>query len=395
MGRVRKPQLDLAQAAGQAFSQLKEGLFETNLDHRLVAINEFGAHLAGFPDVDSCLSAQVCVADLFQEPEELRQLLAALQRYDTVDGFICRMFNARGEPIRIECSVNVLRGDDGERVGYWGVFRDLTPRREIELSRDRLHADLLATLERLEASEQTVRAKNEELEALNLRLREYSAAVTHDLRAPISAVKGFADMLVELYSEVMDERGQHLLDRIRFNCMQMSRIIRGLQELVLSAEEHEARSEVDPAQALQESVANRAQQIEEVGVGLTVQEGMPRLHLQPTKLYQLFDNLLSNALKHLTEVDQPAVLVGCRQDADAETVFFVQDNGPGIPEEHREKVFELFHRLDRKMEGVGLGLPIVQRVVELYGGRIWIEPVEPTGARFCFSLPSALLPETG
>ncbi len=387
MCRVGKSQLDLAHAAGQAFSQLKEGLFETDLDYNLVLINDYGARLAGYPDVASCLAARPNVAALLVAAADLRRILTALERNESLCGYVCRMYDAQRELHWIEASINRLRDDSGQQVGYWGVFRDLTPQQEMTASRDRLHAELLQALGRLEHSERVIRRKNAELEARNRDLRDYSASVTHDLRAPLAAVKGFAEMLLDLYGGALDDRGRRLVERIGFNARQMDRIIRGLQELVLLGEQSEPAQRVDPGAVLRTAAENRPPADERTEPELEVQPEMPALEMQPTRLYLLLDNLLSNARKQLAQIAHGRIRFGCR--AGAEPVFFVEDNGGGVAAEHREHVFELFFRTDRSQPGVGLGLSIARRVVELYGGCIWVESVEPHGARFCFTLPAA------
>jgi PAS domain S-box-containing protein len=389
LNEFRKAQLDLAHAAGLAFDQLKEGLFEADLDYRLVLINEHGAKLAGFDDVDSCLAAQVNIANLFVEPEDLRKILSALETQDRLEGYVCWLCNVRNEQKWIETTVNLLVDEDGERTGYWGVFRDLTPNREAEQARDRLHSDLLAAVARLEQSETLIRIKNEELESRNLDLRDYSAAVTHDLRAPLTAVKGLSEMLIDLYGKELDERGQRLLDRIRFNTIQMDRIIRGLQDLVLLGEVSEPMREVEPDRVLRTLLPNHQADLDRLKVEVDIQTDLPRIKVHPTKLFQLFDNLVTNALKHLDGVAQPRLRFGLSGPC-GDGFFFIEDNGVGIEAAHRQRIFEMFYRVDRSKPGVGLGLSIVKRVVDLYQGRIWVEQVEPAGARFCFSLPEVM-----
>ena len=254
---------------------------------------------------------------------------------------------------------------------------------------NRLHLELLEALSRVEESEKLIRRKNEQLEARNRDLREYSAAVTHELRAPLAAVKGFTEMFSDLCGDKLDAKGKHLLERIYFNVLQMDQIIRGLQELVLSGQESESRTSVDPKRVVRNVLDNRSSQLETVGAAVEIDSELPHLDIHPTKLYQLLDNLLSNALKQLAQVPSPQIVVTGRNRGD-ETVFSVEDNGPSVPAEHRSRVFELFFRLSREKPGVGLGLGICTRIVELYSGRIWIEDSKLGGAAFCFTLPDCV-----
>jgi len=231
--------------------------------------------------------------------------------------------------------------------------------------------------------------KNQQLQALVDDLKEFTAMVTHDLRTPVAAIKGFAEMLSDLYSSRLDERGRHLLRRIEFNAAHMDNIIRGLRELVLVGEESRSCVQLKPYVVVQTVMENHSKQIDENGIIVEVAPTLPGLTADPAKIFLVFENLLSNSFKYTAKVAKPVVRVGGFELAE-EFVFYVEDNGPGVASGLREKVFEVFFQCDKDLPGLGLGLSIVKRVVELYGGRIWVERGELGGARFCFTLPDAV-----
>ncbi|MBW2703651.1 MAG: PAS domain S-box protein [Deltaproteobacteria bacterium] len=363
----------IARVAARAFGLLKEGVFELDSEFRVVFVNEYAARLAGFPDAKSLVASGLRSVDLYVDLADHEQMMERLLDGGEVDGYVCRLKDLSGRPRWIEVSGRILQDPAGQTTGYWGVLRDLTPRLEAEEARDRLHGELLDALKRLEAR--------------NRDLREFSAAVTHDLRSPLVALKGFAEILGDKYAACLGDDGMRMLERMRFNAKQMDQIIRGIQDLVLVEQEIEPCAWVDPAQVFAAVRANREQQILTAKVDVRIQEDLPRLRVHSTRLYQLLDNLLSNALRAVD--GQADARVDFAYGAPcAAGVFFIEDNGPGLSEQQREKVFEAFLRIDRSRPGAGIGLTIAQRIMASYGGRIWAEPGRSGGARFCFAFGS-------
>ncbi|MBN2495716.1 MAG: PAS domain-containing sensor histidine kinase [Deltaproteobacteria bacterium] len=371
---------------GRAFGQLREGLFEVDQDFRMTYINDYGARLAGYADARTLIEAGARSVDFYVDMADHDLLIKMLESRETVDGYVCRFRNIQGERLWIELTCNVLRDASGARVGYWGILHDLTLRLEAEQARDRLHEELLDALARLEVSERQLRARNEALQAGNQSLREFSAAVTHDLRTPLVGLKGFAEMLAEMYADALGDHGMHLVERIHANAVQMDLIIQGLKELVLLGQDSQPCSQVDPARVWRTVLENRREQVEQLGADLRVLPGLPAVRVHPTKLYLLLDNLVSNALKFTDGAAQPRVRFGFGAPGD-DGAFYIEDNGIGLDPTLSSRVFELFYRGDRGVPGAGIGLAIARRVVQLYGGRIWAEPGDRRGTRFCFRLP--------
>jgi PAS domain S-box-containing protein len=378
-----------ARQAEALLGQLREGLFQTDLDHLIVYCNEYAARLANFDSAEQMLEAKLRSVDLFADPEDQSRLVQNVLLHGAVESFVCRMRSPRGVERWIQISVFLALDDHEQHVGYWGILRDLTEQMETRQARDRLQQELVEALKRLEQSERLVRQQRDEILSRNRRLQEFHAAVIHDLKAPLNSLIGFIDMLFEREAAA-DDKTRHCLERMRFNVLQMDRIVQGFQELILLDREAERRMPVDPAQVMRTVLQNRRDQIGRCAVTVEIQDNLPAVEVQPTKLYQLLDNLLSNALKALSEKPDGRVFFGRGCESDP-TAFFVEDNGPGIPASEREKVFAPFYRADRSTPGSGLGLTIVRRIVEMYGGRVWIEAGADGGTRVCFSLPRAAL----
>jgi PAS domain S-box-containing protein len=375
-------------AVGLMLSEMQEGMFEVDFRPALTYMNDCGARLLGYRDAAELQACAPRMADFFTSPEEMMALVERTRALGQAQGVVCQISRRDGARIWIEVSACTLLDALGEVVGYWGVFRDLTAHREAELARDRLHAELVEAHRRLEASERAVRESNAALRERNRHLREFTAAVTHDLRAPLTSLKGFAEMLQADHAPALGAEGLRLVARIRAGAEQMALVIRGLQELVLLGEDSAKRVEVDLGQITRQVLENRREELAARGACVEVDPGLPRALAHPVKLLLLLDNLISNALKHHGGPAGPRVALGWRQEGGRVT-YLLEDDGPGVAVADRERVFELGFRADRSRPGAGIGLVIARRVVELYGGRIWVERGDAGGARFCFQLSAA------
>ena len=235
---------------------------------------------------------------------------------------------------------------------------------------------------------------NEELKASNKELEGFSYSVSHDLRAPLRAINGFAEMVQEGYGAKLDDEGRRKLRVIRESSQKMGQLIDDL--LVFSRLGRQAIS------AANADMAALARQVfEELRVAstgnparLTI-EPMPSAWCDPALIRQVWINLLANAIKFSAVREEPLIEAGGYADG-AHDVYYVKDNGVGFDMRYREKLFGVFERLHSAKEfpGTGVGLAIVKRVVERHGGRVWAEGRVDAGATFYFALPRAS-PGTG
>lgn len=251
----------------------------------------------------------------------------------------------------------------GNRRAFTGFVRDITERRRAENERLRLI---------------------HELESANEELKNFAYVVSHDLKAPLRAIGSLADWLQTDYAERLDAEGREHLRLLINRVRRMDRLIDGILEYSRVGRLHEARVEVDTHALVQEIIELLAPPPH---IRVTVEAGLPTIVAERTRLQQVFQNLLSNAIKYM---DKPEgrVHVGCRA-ADGGYEFYVSDNGPGIAARHQEKIFQLFQTLaprDR-VESTGVGLALVKKIVELYGGRVWVDSEPGRGSTFYFTLP--------
>ena len=233
-------------------------------------------------------------------------------------------------------------------------------------------------------SAELVRAKNEELE-------RFIYTVSHDLRSPVVTIQTF---LGHLELDIPAQSAVRVADDLNFIRAAASQMARLLDELLKLS--RLGRQVNPPADVLLQAVVKDALdlvagRIAQRGAQVTVAKDPVTLHGDRTRFVALFQNLVDNACKFMGDQTEPRIEIGVETRA-AETVFFVRDNGGGIDPRHQAKVFGLFEKLDPKTEGTGFGLALAKRIVELHGGRIWVESKGAgQGTCFYFTLPGAKL----
>ncbi|HEX4634289.1 MAG TPA: ATP-binding protein, partial [Gemmatimonadales bacterium] len=225
-----------------------------------------------------------------------------------------------------------------------------------------------------------------ELEDVNGELERFSYTVSHDLRAPLRAIAGFARLLTQEHASRLDAEGLRLLDVIHVNTERMGRLIDDLLSLTRLSRAPLVRSPVAMTTLVTGVVADRKAAGVDGGVAISIGD-LPDAQADPALLKHVWERLIDNAVKFTAGVEGPRVEIAAQSD-NGNTVYTVRDNGIGLDMQYAEKVFEVFQRLhpQSEYEGTGVGLAVVQRVVHRHGGRVWVESAPGRGATFFFTL---------
>jgi PAS domain S-box-containing protein len=226
-----------------------------------------------------------------------------------------------------------------------------------------------------------------QLQVANAELESFSYSVSHDLRTPLRAIDGFAQLLHEASESHLDDTGKRYINVIRESAQRMGALIDDLLAFSRLGRESVVKSLVDMAALVRESQVLAAQA--NPGCEAIVDSGELPWSLADRKLIlQVWVNLLSNAVKYSQKVDAPRIEIRGRRDG-ANIVYSVKDNGVGFDMRHYGKLFGVFERLHSREDfpGTGVGLAIVRRIVNRHGGRVWAESAPGAGATFFFSLP--------
>lgn len=225
-----------------------------------------------------------------------------------------------------------------------------------------------------------------ELQAKNAEMERFTYAVSHDLKAPLVTVQGFLGMLEKDVAAGNAPRVESDIQRIRNAAGSMGRLVNELLELSRIGRVMSSRVEVSLHDAATEAVELLSAEISDRGVEVDVSPDLPVVAGDRARLVQVFQNLVENAVKYMGPQSAPRVEISPRR-RDGEAVCCVRDNGVGIEPEYQDTVFDLFSRLDTTVEGTGVGLALVERIVESHGGRIWVESEGlGRGSTFCFTL---------
>ncbi len=230
--------------------------------------------------------------------------------------------------------------------------------------------------------------KTIELTAANRDLEAFSYSVSHDLRAPLRAVDGYAKLLEEEHAQQLDAEGRRFLSAVRANSQRMGQLI---NDLLAFSRLGRAPLRTYPVQ-LDELVRQAVDELRPDWDGRGIDFTIGRLgsvKADPALLKQVLINLLSNAIKFTRKANAARVEVGCRDEIEeGRKIYYVKDNGDGFDMRYADKLFGVFQRLHRpdEYEGSGVGLAIVQRIVNRHGGRIWADATPGAGATFYFTL---------
>ncbi len=278
------------------------------------------------------------------------------------------------------------------------INRDVTERRlaEEELERHRLHLEELVqerterleeVVTRLELKNLELERQQAEIETKNAEMERFTYTVSHDLRSPLITIRGFLGLLAKDVDAGDATRMRRDMERIAAAVETMSQLLEELLELSRIGRVVNPPQEVQFGALAWEAVARVAGQIAERGVEVEVTPDLPAVQGDRTRLLEVLQNLIENGVSFMGDQQQPRIEIGARLDHQP-VVWFVADNGIGIDPRYHDKVFGLFERLDGSTTGTGIGLALVKRIVEVHGGRVWVESEGiGRGSTFCFTLP--------
>ena len=303
---------------------------------------------------------------------ETRLLYEVDYRLRRRDG-VYRFFTVRGVPVL---------NDDGTAREWVGTCADITDRKRAEAEIRELNTSL----------EQRVTERTLQLEAANRELEAFSYSVSHDLRAPLRAVDGFSQAVLEDYGGQLPEEGRRYLQTIRAGAQKMGALIDDLLNFSRLNRAPLNKNAVDTGNLVRSVLADLSAEQDGRQIELRIGE-LPVCAGDRALLRQVWINLLSNALKYTRKREAAVIEVGCEAGAEGD-VFFVRDNGTGFDMRYADKLFGVFQRLHRaeEYEGTGVGLAIVQRIIQRHGGRVWTEAAVDRGATFYFTLGGSANP---
>jgi two-component system, LuxR family, sensor kinase FixL len=273
--------------------------------------------------------------------------------------------NKQGRQLHLECTASAVQCKGGSHHVVV-LMRDVTESRRAA-----------------EHQAQLVR----QLSEINQELRDFAHIVSHDLKAPLRGTRVLAEWLTADYQDKLDAQGKENLRLLNGRLNHMQNLIDGILQYSRVGRAEENVTFVDLGQLLREVVENL-----DVPscISMQIQPGLPTVQADATRITQVFQNLLSNAIKYMDKPQGEVRVMG--EDRGDCWEFRVADNGPGIEQKYFERIFKIFQTLTPKdaYESTGLGLTLTKKIVELYGGRIWVESTIGQGSTFFFTWPKEI-----
>jgi signal transduction histidine kinase len=228
-----------------------------------------------------------------------------------------------------------------------------------------------------------------ELEAQNEELERFSYTVSHDLRSPLVTIRGFLGYL-RIDAETGDmTRFDKDMSRVAKAVDKMQSLLNELLELSRVGRIANPPENFPFRQIVLETVDLLSGPLEAGNINIKVAEEFPIIYADKIRIFEVIQNLVGNAIKFMGDQKNPTIEIGTSsKDKDGKPIFHVRDNGIGIDPKYHSRIFGLFNRLDPTIEGTGIGLTLVKRIIDIHGGRIWIESEVGKGTIFYFTLPT-------
>jgi PAS domain S-box-containing protein len=343
---------------------------------RVVAVNQRATELTGFSKEElTSASPEEMVSD---HPDfTFEHALRYMQKAAQGESQLFEWLGKRKDGTTTWYEVNLIRATIDGMDRILAFFHEINDRKKAQQDLEEFNKTL----------EIKVEQRTQELADLNRELESFTYSVSHDLRAPLRSINGYAQMLIEDYKDKLDVEGQRIIQTIGNNAKRMGTLIDELLEFSRLGRKEIQKSGVDLKQLVDRTIGEVCR-VTACKAQVTVGK-MYEVQADYNLLYQVVFNLISNAIKYSSKKENPKVEIYCERNETEEVVLHVKDNGVGFDMQYADKLFGVFQRLHARheFEGTGVGLAIVHRIIARHKGKVWAHAKKDNGAIFSFSLP--------
>lgn len=351
--------------------QSNEAIYLHNLEGQIISWNKGAEKIYGFTEEEALrMKIWNFVPDALLE--ETQDIISGVLKGEQIQLRETKRITKYGKMIDVVFSASAIKDANKVLKSVAITEIDITKQKQAEQKITDLNVELKHNLDQLEST-------NKELES-------FSYSVSHDLRAPLRAINGFASIMQKEYNEKMDDEFRRLIGLIGANSVKMGVLIDDLLNFSRMGRKEIVKSKVSMTDLVKKVLSDQETDKKE-NLKISIGELKP-VEGDYTLLFQVVFNLISNAIKYSSKKPVSEIEINS-MEKDGEFVFYVKDNGSGFNMDYAHKLFGVFQRLhdNSEFEGTGVGLAIVKRIITKHGGNVWAEGIENEGATFYFSLP--------
>lgn len=350
------------------FENALEGIFQVTPRGKFIMANPAMAAILGYESPSHLMNnVKDMWTQLYVNPGGYEELRNFVEKYDAISGFETQVYHRDGRKIWVSKSVRAVHDEDGSIKYYEGFMQDITERKWGEKK-------LNETLTELERS--------------NRELEQFAYIASHDLQEPLRKVIAFGDCLKRHCAEILDKKSLNYLDRMQNAAFRMKQLIEGLLKYSRITTRAKPLEEVDLNDVVSGVISDLEVRIRK-NKAVVEQGKLPRIKADKLQMRQLFQNLISNALKFSSAGINPWITVNSRNIDDQLIEIRVKDNGIGFDEKYLDRIFKPFQRLHTRDEypGIGIGLSICKKIVDRHRGKITARSKPSEGTTFLIELP--------
>ena len=347
------------------FESSPESITLVGLDGTILDCNEATAVIAGLPRHKLIGKAflDMGILDEADVPSIMKRF-AKIVSGELYEPFQLKVISSDNEVVWLEIYLALLERD-GEIYAIQVIARNITDQKQIEIERENLI---------------------QKLEVQNAELERFAYTVSHDLKSPLITIGGFLGFLEEDALKGNTKKLKEDILRINNATVKMKSLLDELLELSRIGRLMNPPEDVPFGEIVRDALERLEGQLSEGEVQVEVSDNLPIIHGDRARLVEVVQNLVENATKFMGDQPKPKIEIGIDKE-NVGNVFFIRDNGIGIDPKYHESIFGLFNKLDPNVKGTGIGLALVKRIIEVHGGKIWVESEVGEGSIFYFTLP--------